>query len=57
MNRFENKVVLITGSGGGLGKASALRFVAEGARVVIADIALDSAEAVADESGSQAKAV
>ena len=41
MNRFENKVVLITGSGGGLGKASALRFVAEGARVVIADIDLE----------------
>ena len=57
MNRFENKVVLITGSGGGLGRASALRFVAEGARVVIADIDLESAEAVADEIGSQAKAV
>ena len=57
MNRFENRVVLITGSGGGLGKASALRFVEEGARVVIADIDLESAEAVADEIGSQAKAI
>jgi NAD(P)-dependent dehydrogenase (short-subunit alcohol dehydrogenase family) len=57
MKRFENMVVLITGSGGGLGKASALRFVEEGARVVIADIDLERAQAVADEVGSNATAV
>jgi len=33
--RFENKVVLITGSGAGIGRASAQAFVREGAKVVV----------------------
>ena len=33
--RYENKVVLITGGGGGIGRAAAQRFLAEGARVVL----------------------
>ena len=33
--RFENKVVLITGGGGGIGKAAARRFLDEGASVVL----------------------
>jgi NAD(P)-dependent dehydrogenase (short-subunit alcohol dehydrogenase family) len=32
---FENKVVVITGGGGGIGKAAAWRFLEEGARVVL----------------------
>lgn len=36
--RLENKVALITGAGGGIGRASARLFCAEGARVVVADI-------------------
>jgi NAD(P)-dependent dehydrogenase (short-subunit alcohol dehydrogenase family) len=32
---FENKVVLITGGGGGIGKAAARRFLEEGASVVL----------------------
>jgi NAD(P)-dependent dehydrogenase (short-subunit alcohol dehydrogenase family) len=35
MKKFENKVVLITGGGTGIGKATAAAFVAEGAQVVI----------------------
>ena len=57
MNRFSGKVALVTGGVGALGRASALRFVAEGARVVIADINRERAAAVAAEIGSDAIAV
>lgn len=36
--RFENQVVLISGGAGGAGRASSLRFAAEGAKVAIVDI-------------------
>ncbi len=36
MNRFENKVVIITGASSGIGLASAYQFAAEGANVVLA---------------------
>lgn len=54
MNRFRGKVILVTGGAGALGRASALRFVEEGARVVIADIDPERADAVAAEIGSDA---
>jgi len=38
MGLLENKVAVITGGISGLGRASALRYAAEGARVVVADI-------------------
>src|SRR5260370_41139917 len=38
MGRLEGKTAIITGAGSGLGQAMALRFVAEGARVLGADI-------------------
>jgi NAD(P)-dependent dehydrogenase (short-subunit alcohol dehydrogenase family) len=38
MSEFENKVVVITGAGGGIGKAHALEFGKRGARVVVNDL-------------------
>ena len=38
MDRLQGKVAIITGGGSGLGRAMALRFVAEGARILVADI-------------------
>ncbi len=35
--RFDGKTILITGAGSGIGRATALRFLDEGARVVVAD--------------------
>ena len=37
MNRFENKVAVITGAAGGIGEATTRRIVSEGGKVVIAD--------------------
>jgi len=37
MNRFEDKVVIVTGAASGMGKATAQRFSREGAKVVLAD--------------------
>jgi len=41
---LEGKSAVIMGSGSGVGRASALRFAEEGARVVVADIDLDGAK-------------
>jgi NAD(P)-dependent dehydrogenase (short-subunit alcohol dehydrogenase family) len=42
--RLEDKVSIITGAGGGMGRVAALRFAAEGSRVVVADIQKAAAE-------------
>lgn len=55
--RLQNKVAIITGAGRGIGQATAVLFAAEGASVVVADVELEIAQAVADEIGEKAFAV
>ena len=57
MKRFSGKVALITGGGGGMGRASALRFAAEEAQIAIADVDFERAQAVAAEIGTGAIAI
>jgi NAD(P)-dependent dehydrogenase (short-subunit alcohol dehydrogenase family) len=45
--RLQDKVALVVGGGSGMGRAGAVAMAAEGAAVVVSDIALDRAEAVA----------
>ena len=45
--RLDRKAALITGGGSGLGKAGSVRFAEEGARVLVADLNGQAAEAVA----------
>ncbi len=45
--RLRDKVAIVTGAASGFGEGIARRFVAEGAKVVVADIAIDAAERVA----------
>jgi NAD(P)-dependent dehydrogenase (short-subunit alcohol dehydrogenase family) len=51
---LEDKVVIVTGGANGLGRAMVDLFVAEGARVVIADLDARAAEAVVSASGGAA---
>jgi len=53
MTRFENKVALITGGAGGLGGATAQRLAAEGAQVILTDLAEAAGEALAEEIGGR----
>ncbi|QWF77547.1 glucose 1-dehydrogenase [Amycolatopsis sp. CA-230715] len=54
MGRLDGKVALVTGAARGQGAAAVRRFVAEGARVVIADIADETGKQLADELGDAA---
>jgi NAD(P)-dependent dehydrogenase (short-subunit alcohol dehydrogenase family) len=50
---YEGEVVLVTGGAGGLGAATVRRLHAEGAAVIIADVADDKATALAEELGNK----
>lgn len=52
--RLAGKVAIITGAARGQGAAAARRFVAEGARVLLADVADEAGQALADELGPAA---
>ena len=57
MSRLAGKSALITGSARGIGKSFAQGYIREGARVAIADINLEAAQATAAELGDAAYAV
>src|SRR5699024_5643594 len=44
MKRFEEKVVIITGGGAGLGQSAALQIAAEGGKLVLVDLNSDGLE-------------
>jgi 3-oxoacyl-[acyl-carrier protein] reductase len=48
-SRLANKVAIVTGSGRGLGAATALRLAREGANIVVNDLGADNARQVAGE--------
>ena len=55
--RLKDRTCVITGGSSGIGEAVVRRFVAEGAEVLIADIAIDAATELAREFGDSVTAV
>jgi len=53
MGRLEGKVAVITGAASGMGRATAKRFAAEGAALVLADVDAAGGQAVTDEIRTQ----
>jgi len=60
MGRLQDRIAIITGAGQGIGRAHALRFTEEGAKIAVADIKDDNAEQVVKEieaAGGEAIAI
>lgn len=51
MGKFENKVVIITGAAGGIGKVTAKKLADEGAKLALVDLNLDAVTEVINEIG------
>lgn len=54
MNRYENRRVLVTGGGSGIGQATVLRMLAEGGRVVAADVSESGLNDTRTKAGADA---
>jgi NAD(P)-dependent dehydrogenase (short-subunit alcohol dehydrogenase family) len=55
--RLDGKVALVVGGGSGMGRAGAVALGAEGAKVIVSDLSLERAEAVAASIGDTAVAM
>ena len=57
MSKFENKVIVITGAAGGIGKATAKKLADQGASLALVDLNLEAVKAVAEELGIEKERV
>ena len=58
--KLMDRIAVVTGAGSGIGRATALMFAREGARVAVVDLAEATAKATAEEierAGGQARAM
>jgi 3alpha(or 20beta)-hydroxysteroid dehydrogenase len=51
MAKFSDKIVIVTGGAGAMGAATSLLFAAQGATVIVADVAEEKGRAIAKEAG------